>query len=380
MTSTWPTTRLGEVVEHRNEFILIDDLSTYKRPRVQLHAQGIVLRDVVPGSLIKTKKQQRVRTGEFLVAEIDAKVGGFGIVPDDLDGAIVSSHYFLYRHRADLLDIRFLGWFIKTPAFRQQVEAKGSTNYAAIRPDDVLDYEIPLPPLDEQRLIVAQLEKLALQMEEARRLRGDAREGTNALVASTHTALAHSEPEPLSNFVELHEDAVPVELGVPYPQAGVRGFGGGLFGKPPVLGGQTTYRIFNRLYPCALVMSQVKGWEGAIAMTPPELTGYFVSPEYRTFRCKPDRCLPEYMAALVRTEFFWGRLKEATRGVGARRERTRPEQFLQLEFSMPTMLDQNRALGVFASLRSVQGLQTETTVELEALLPAILDRAFSGRL
>jgi type I restriction enzyme S subunit len=72
--------RLGEVIRQRKEFITIDDLTVYKRPRVQLHAQGILLRDEVPGALIKTKSQQVCHTGEFLVAEIDAKVGGFGIV------------------------------------------------------------------------------------------------------------------------------------------------------------------------------------------------------------------------------------------------------------------------------------------------------------
>ena len=93
---------LGDVLRQRSEFIEIDDFKTYKRCRVQLHAQGIVERDVVPGFEIKTKKQQICRAGEFLVAEIDAKVGGFGIVPDDLDDAIVSSHYFLFDSSENL--------------------------------------------------------------------------------------------------------------------------------------------------------------------------------------------------------------------------------------------------------------------------------------
>ena len=58
----WPLAPLGEVVIHRKEFIQIDDLSTYKRCRVQLHAKGVVLRDEVEGALIKTKSQQICRT------------------------------------------------------------------------------------------------------------------------------------------------------------------------------------------------------------------------------------------------------------------------------------------------------------------------------
>lgn len=380
MSAVWPTVALGEVINYRKEFIIIDDLETYCRPRVQLHAQGIVLRDVVPGTEIKTKKQQVARAGEFLVAEIDAKAGGFGIVPDALDGSIVSSHYFLYGHNPGRLDNKYLGWFVKTRAFRQQVEAQGSTNYAAIRPSDVLGYKIPLPPVSEQRRIVARIEELAAKVKEAQNLRALSDQATVAFVAATHADLATSKPEPLSSFIELDEDVTPIEIGAPYPQAGVRGFGGGLFAKPPVHGGETTYRVFNRLYQGALVMSQVKGWEGAIAMTSNELEGFFVSPEYRTFRCKADRCLPEYLAALVPTEFFWGRLKDATRGVGARRERTRPEQFLQLEFSMPSLKDQKRALVMFAAINTVRGLQREIATELDAMLPAILDKAFKREL
>jgi type I restriction enzyme S subunit len=114
MSNGFPMVPLGRAVRHRCEFIQIDDLKTYKRCRVQLHAQGIVMRDIVQGSDIKTKKQQLCKAGELLVAEIDAKIGGFGIVPQSLDGAIVSSHYFLFSIDDSLIDRRFLDFFIRT--------------------------------------------------------------------------------------------------------------------------------------------------------------------------------------------------------------------------------------------------------------------------
>src|ERR1051325_5432777 len=184
----WPTVRLGEVLRHRKEFITIDDLANYKRPRVQLHVQGIVQRDEVPGALIKTKSQQVCRAGEFLVAEIDAKVGGFGIVPDTLDGSIVSSHYFLFEIQNGKLDTRFLDYFIRTPFFRDQVAAQGSTNYAAIRPSHVLGYQIPLPPLAEQRRVVARIEELAAQIHEARTLRHQAAGEAEAFLTTARRA------------------------------------------------------------------------------------------------------------------------------------------------------------------------------------------------
>ena len=167
----FPIVRLRKVLRQRSEFVEIDDFTDYKRCRVQWYGQGIIERDFVPGTEIKTKKQQVCRAQEFLVAEIDAKSGGFGIVPDNLDGAIVSGHYFLFVLDKNHLDPSFLKFFIRTSALMEQVRAQGTTNYAAIRPDDVLEYEIPLPPLEEQHHIVARIEELAARIEEARGLK-----------------------------------------------------------------------------------------------------------------------------------------------------------------------------------------------------------------
>src|ERR1017187_2125470 len=182
--TAWPLMSLGDVMVHRKDFIQIDDSLKYKRCRVQLHAQGIVLRDEVPGIEIKTKAQQICQSGEFLVAEIDAKVGGFGIVPPDLDGAIVSSHYFLFDVNPALLDIRFLGYFVKTATFRDQVTAQGSTNYAAVRPSHVLAYTMPLPPIEEQRRIVKRIEELSNRLSGVAKLRKQAQEEARTFLPS----------------------------------------------------------------------------------------------------------------------------------------------------------------------------------------------------
>ena len=154
ISSKYPLIKLKEVLNHRKVFITIDDAKLYKRCRVQVQAKGVVLRDEIIGKEIKTKKQQLCKTDDFLVAEIDAKVGGYGIVPNDLQDAIVSGHYFLFEiDKAKLLP-EFLGIVVKQNHFFKQVKSTGSTNYAAIRPSHVLEYQIPLPSLEEQEEIV----------------------------------------------------------------------------------------------------------------------------------------------------------------------------------------------------------------------------------
>ena len=108
---------LSDLIEYQNEFITIDDDQKYTRVTTKIHRKGVVLRDIVNGLEIKTKRQQVCKANQLLVAEIDAKVGGYGIVPNHLDGAIVSSHYFLFDVNRDKILPDYLSYILKTDDF-----------------------------------------------------------------------------------------------------------------------------------------------------------------------------------------------------------------------------------------------------------------------
>lgn len=135
--------KLSDVLKHRKGFVTINDDAEYKLCRVQLHNRGVVQRGVQKGYEIKTKKQQICRAGDFIVAEMDAKLGGYGFIPDELDGAIVSSHYYLFELDLSKIKPKYLEALCKLGILQYQIKAVGSTNYAAIRPRDVLDWNIP---------------------------------------------------------------------------------------------------------------------------------------------------------------------------------------------------------------------------------------------
>ena len=175
---------LGEVLRHRSNFITISDSKEYKRCRVMLHGKGVVLRDLVLGAELAIKRQQLCRPNDFLVAEIDAKLGGYGLVPSELAGAIVSSHYFLFEVDDERLLPEFLGWYARTTQFLEQVTPRGSTNYAAIRPRQVLSYRIPLPPLTEQHKVIKLVNDCQTWISEAVGLRAEADADSEALATS----------------------------------------------------------------------------------------------------------------------------------------------------------------------------------------------------
>lgn len=380
MSKHWPMAKLGEVLQHRKEFITIDDLTNYKRPRVQLHVQGIVLRDEVPGALIKTKSQQVCRAGEFLVAEIDAKVGGFGIVPESLNGSIVSSHYFLFVIDEAKLDRCFLDFFIRTPAFGEQVAAQGSTNYAAIRPTDVLCYEIPLPPLIEQQRVVGRVEELAAQIHEARTLRHQATEEAEALLPSI---LAHDKnaiTTPMRELVTLRTPDVTVRADETYQFAGVYCFGRGVFKGTRKLGAEFAYPRLTRIHTGEFVYPKLMAWEGALGIVPPECDGCVVSTEFPVFEVNQDRVLPEVLDTYFRTPSVWPEIAGESTGTNVRRRRLNPQDFLNYRMPLPSRDTQITLQRVRAEVDTLKCLQAETSAEIDAMLPALLDRAFKGQL
>src|SRR5439155_7021178 len=120
---------------------------------------------------------------------------------------------------------------------------------------------VPLLHLEEQRRMRERIENLHDQIHQASALRKQFMDETDRLVISVHLELAGKRTRKLSDIMKLAEERVPVLPTGSYPQVGVKGFGEGLFTKPATSGTGTTYRMFNRLYEGAIVLSQVKGWE-----------------------------------------------------------------------------------------------------------------------
>ncbi|MCH7648171.1 MAG: restriction endonuclease subunit S [Thaumarchaeota archaeon] len=113
------------------------------------------------GREIKVKKQKIVKNNQFIVAEIDAKLGAFGIIPQELEGAIVSSHYFLFELDKSQINPKFFDYMIRYGQYEKSIQrfVRGTTNYASIRSSDVLQLTMPLPDLNIQELIVDRIEK-----------------------------------------------------------------------------------------------------------------------------------------------------------------------------------------------------------------------------
>ena len=187
----WPTIRLGEVLKHFTEYIEAPEPREYRKLSVKLYGKGVVIDTPTDGAMLKMKRHQLAKAGQVILSEIWGKKGAIGFVPPAGEGALCTSHFFLFDVREDRLDRRWLRGIFDANYLQEQLdaEAKGTTGYAAVRPKNLLACEIPLPPLAEQQRVVARIEKLAAQIHEARTLRHQAAEEAEAMrIASLRTS------------------------------------------------------------------------------------------------------------------------------------------------------------------------------------------------
>jgi type I restriction enzyme S subunit len=149
----------------------------------------------------------------------------------------------------------------------------------------------------------------------------------------------------IGDHIELERDQVGVTPGREYPIVGVLNGGRGLLNRPAVTSETTSYPRLNRVLPGRLLYRKLTAYEGAVAVAPDDIGEAFVSPEFPTFRCK-DSLLPAYARLMTQNSSFWDELALLCKGVGGRRERLNPRDFLTMPVSVPTVAEQGRIVDV----------------------------------
>lgn len=376
----WPLVRLGEVISHRKDFIEIEPDETYARCRVQTSTRGIVLRDRVAGAEIKTKRQQVCRTGEFLVAEIDAKLGGYGIVPDELEGAIVSSHYFLFEVDETKLLRGFLDWYSRTLYFLEQVKARGSTNYAAIRPSNVLEYIIPLPPLAEQHRIVARLDRVAGLVETRARATAAMEADLQAMLAKAFARCIEAAPRrPMAEIAPLIRRPVEIKADADYTEIGVRSFYNGIFHRRTLPGSEFSWQALSWIKEGDLVFSNLMAWEQAIAVAEAHDEGTVGNHRMLTCEVNPEMATPGFLLAYFRTPEGFASVVGNSPGTIARNKTLSAKKLPTIEVPVPPLETQHWFDRLQAKARRIRAIRTASARDADTLIPALLHEVFGTK-
>jgi restriction endonuclease S subunit len=216
---TWPTKKLGE--------LLSDVLPGVwgEESRVSEHeVRAIKVSDIKEGGIInyesatprsisnKEYRRNLLKKDDILIVKSSGSMtsivsGRCALVENELSNYVPVNFILTLRADQRKLYPKYLYLFLTSPIVREIVikMVSGST-YPNIRKTEYLNIEIPLPPIAEQRKIVARLESVLGKIKRAKRLREEAESAAEALlpaelyrIFTEHTAPHKQHPYKLEN-------------------------------------------------------------------------------------------------------------------------------------------------------------------------------------
>lgn len=365
---------------------------------MRLYGAGPFHRELKPAMQIAKKSHFVIRAGDVAYNKLFAWKGTFGIVPPELDGMYVSDKFPTYELDRSKVDDGYLIWYFRHPSIWEQARLM-STGSAALskltlNPPRFLDLEIPLPSLFEQRRIVARIEELSIKIKEASDTRSTSSQKLGTIFPSAcELALGRAALlgpwRPLAQLVEA-ERGISYGIvqtgsdhpgGIPTLRAGdLQWFHVNTIGikcvDPTIANGYSRTSLRGRE-----LLLRIRGGVGELAVCPECMTGGNVSREIAVIPLT-DQVLPEYAMFLLSAPSSQGRMHGNIRGtsyLGINLKDVR-----ELQIPVPPTSVQREIVAELQALKikvdSVKALQTETTAELSAMLPAILHKAFKGEL
>jgi type I restriction enzyme S subunit len=378
---SWPTKKLGEVLEHEQPTKYLVRSTEYKDE----HATPVLTAG-------KT----------FILGNTDEKTGVFPkeklpvIIFDDFTTAskfvdfpfkVKSSAMKILHPRKDLIDAKFVFYKMQTIDFpATQHKRYWISKYSKI--------EIPLPSLAEQKRIVEKIEKLFAKIDEASRLRAESSAASAALLPSAlHQVFSRAEKEgweetklgkiAILNPKKTEIKELPENLDVSFvPMVAVDEntqtiTDGEIRKLGSVRKGYTCFRdgdvLFAKITPC------MENGKIAIARNLKNGIG-FGSTEFHVIRAT-DEILPEWVFILVGNQDFRDEAERHMTGTAG--QQRVPIEFLKnVKIPLPPIAEQKKIVAYLDSLsqksRELQNIQNETAADFSALRQSTLAKAFAG--
>lgn len=373
MREGWETTTLGEAA-----LAIVDS--------VKPGGEGIsyvALEHIIPGqpripeygvSTETSSTTTRFRHGDVLFSKLRPYLNKVAVA--DRDG-VCSGEILVWRSANEyVLSQNYLALVLRD---RRAVEyadkLSGGTKMPRTSASQMKQLSVHTPPLAEQHRIV----DLIGALDEAIEAAANSVDATETLCAETMTKIvadaALVKATPIGVHADLDLEKVPVNAGRHYPGVGVLNRGRGLLFRDPVTSSSTNYPVLTRLRPEQIVYSKLKAFEGAITVAPIALDARYCSSEFPTFTCK-STLLPEFFRILSRRPELWEQMANRSKGMGGRRERLHPRDFLAMEISVPSVEIQKEAVSMIADIDQ----NTEALIEMKAVLLRLRDVLLSALL
>lgn len=399
LPSGWRIARFDEICDKVDRKIILDDLATYSRVGVRWYGLGAFVRDTVEGFEIKRKQQWILKKGDIVYNKLFAWRGSFAIADKPVDGHIVSDKFPTYKADTNVLDLDYLKYYFRTPQLAKQAEnlSKGAAAISklTLNPPQFWDLEIPLPPLDEQRRIVARIEELAAKVEQAQRLRQKSVAEVEALIVSgIKKVLSDASIDGLLGDVLLEKPRNGWSPQCDNAEGGIP-----VLTLSAVTGFKYKENEFKRTSLPTSPDAHYWVQEGDLLITrsnTPELVGHAA-----IYNGQPSPCIYSDLMMKVVVDkkladiqfiHWWLRsiptrdyIARSAKGTSPTMKKISQKTVMNVPFPSHLSLSQQRRIVAYldnlqAKVEAVKHHQAATAARLDALLPSILDKAFKGEL
>lgn len=374
---------LGQLLQRSTETVRLALDAEYSEVTVRLNGNGAKLRRKVRGAEIASESRYLARAGQLILSRIDARHGAVALLPDSLDGAVVTNDFPLFDFNIERVIPEYLSLVIKAEEFVELCKraSNGSTNRVRIKEDLFLGLTIPLPSLDDQKRIVAKVQDAIGALDRAATFHAQTVADFDRLLMSTalDRGMFEAPKEPMAQLAPLVRRPVEVDLLGRYPELGVRSFGKGTFHKPSLEGIEVGTKKLFWIEPGDLLFQIVFAWEGAVAIASDGDRGRCGSHRFLTCVCDPEQVVAEWLRFFFLSPEGLSLLGEASPG-GAGRNRTLGlEKLARIRVPVPARRDQQIIRQI--SLKRDEFVAADTfQKDADALRRSILSKAFRGEL
>ncbi len=150
----WNEAKLEKFLTQKKRQILIDTNSEYSLVTISNKGE-VKLREVKSGATISAQKGYIAKAGDFIYSRLSVHTGAFGIVPAELDNALITNEMPCFEIDQSIILPEILIKMIGLPDFLWQLKqlTKGMGR-VRIKESMMLSLSLLLPGIDEQHAIV----------------------------------------------------------------------------------------------------------------------------------------------------------------------------------------------------------------------------------
>jgi len=152
--------KLSELIAPVKRKVIISNIN-HKKISISIK-DGVSCIDINNSSLSK-KTYYEVKKGDFVLSKLSTHKGGFGIVDETCDGALISNSFLSFEIiRPDLINPDFLSEMLKKEFFLNKFEniVSGISGRKYINIDKFLDFKVKLINIDEQNNLIDKIQTL----------------------------------------------------------------------------------------------------------------------------------------------------------------------------------------------------------------------------